>query len=817
MSKKAREFCIQLAVMVALIFFYACNKGTDPSSSREAQEDTASLVFTIDWMDVAPEPGTTARDAIDCVGRDVATIEASLYTAANEMVATRAWPCDAHGGTLEEVPAPQNDISLVLVGKNNDGEIAYRGAKGGLAIQADMENQAGVIDIFRFIPPSVTPGDHPNMIQWNPVEGASSYRITISPSEDFSNPTIDDRTTEPAFSATGLAPGTVHYVRVYARDDVGNESAGSESATFTTLPLAAVPQNVSARGGLKQVVLSWEGESDGRYNLYWSTAPGVSTAEYEGKIEDYEGTTFVHEDLQDNTIYYYVVTAQNGIGQESDISAEVSATAVGVPIEPSDLSATAGERRVTLNWTAAPGFVYNVYWSTETGVSTSDYEEKVTGINTGRFVHRDRERFRYYSIVTAENDLGESEPSNEVSAAPGWMVLEGGEAYEYAMASALDADGNSYVLGQTLNGFEAQSKIGEADILLLKYDRQGARQWAKLLGTTAADYAQSIDVDGSGNLYLLGATRGEWENGHTNGGHRYIFIIKFDSEGVQQWISYIDTASASYDVNNYLAVDSQGNSYITGWLEQDADGFYTDVFITKFDTEGNQAWIQTLASAMSEKSYGIALDDRADYCYVTGYSEGDLEEMSNHGQKDAFIAKYATSTGDRVWLKLWGDEYSELGYAIIADGEACYLSGLSRGVPFIARYDAAKGNQEWLTPLEAELELDAGQKDLVFLPDGNLLLGANSTSAGFDGQPNLGGPNQDGEYPYDIIIMGYDAEDGTRLWTRRHGGSEDDFLDGISVGTSGYYHISGNTNGDLGSQTNAGGMDIFTWKISFTP
>jgi hypothetical protein len=432
-------------------------------------------------------------------------------------------------------------------------------------------------------------------------------------------------------------------------------------------------------------------------------------------------------------------------------------------------------------------------------------------------VHEDRDSVRYYYIVTAENDLGESEPVDEVSAAPGWIVLEGGEDYEYALASALDAGGNSYVLGQTSNGFETQSRIGEADILLLKHNRQGIRQWAKLLGTAAADYAKSIGVDGDGNLYLVGATRGEWEDGHTNDGQRYIFIIKFDPDGIQQWIRYIDTVGLTYDVNNYIAVDSQGNSYITGWLEQDADSFYTDVYIAKYDTGGNQAWIHTLASDSNEMSHGIALDDQAEYAYITGYTYGDLDEQPNQGQMDAFIAKYETASGDLVWLQLWGDEYSEIGHSIIANSEACYLSGLSRGVPFLARYDATDGNQEWLQPMEAELEFDAGQKNLAFMPTGNLLVGANSMAASFDGQPNLGDPSTGGEYPYDILIMGYVAEDGTRLWTRRYGGSADDFMDGITVGTNGYYHINGNTSSDIDGHTNAGGMDIFTWKINMNP
>jgi hypothetical protein len=817
MVKHVRKRFIRLTPLVIFFFFCACDNGTNPSSSRETRKGTGSLAFTVDWVGETQEPQTTARAAIDCVGREVATIEGALYTSDNEMITSRAWPCDAHGGTLENIPAPQSDISLLLVGKNNDGDITYRGAKGGLSIRAGVDNQAGTVDIFRFIPPKAIPADRPNTIQWNPVEGAASYRVTISTSEEFSSTAIDAQTTEPTFTARGLAPGSVHYVRIYARDVVGNESAGSQTTTFTTLPLAAVPQNVSAEGDLMQITITWEGDPGSRYNLYWSTQPGVSTTQYDGKHEDLERTTYTHEELQGNTNYYYVVTAENSIGQESDISSEVSATAVGGSFGPSDVSATAGERQVTLNWTAAPGFFYNVYWSTEAGVSKTEYQERITGIEADRFVHEDCDSIRYYYIVTAENDLGESEPDGEVSAAPGWIVLEGEENSEYVLASALDGSDNSYLLSQTLNGFEDQSNIGEADILLIKYDRHGVRQWVKLLGTSAADYAQSIGVDGNGNLYLVGATSGQWQDGHTNNGRRYIFIIKYDPDGVQQWIRYIDTAGLSYDVNNYIAVDADGNSYITGWMEQDEDLFYTDVFIARYNTHGNQTWIQSLASTRNEMSYGIALNDLATYCYITGYTNGDLANQTNHGQMDAYIAKYDTTNGNLVWLQLWGGEYNEMGYAIVANQDACYVSGFARGDAFIAKHAADNGEQEWLLPLEDELELEAGPKHLAFMPDGNLLVGAASRAASFDGQANAGQPDADGVYPYDIFLMGYGAAGGQRLWTRRHGGPQDDYLKGITVGTNGYYHISGNTNSNLGGLENAGAMDIFTWKINLDP
>jgi len=94
---------------------------------------------------------------------------------------------------------------------------------------------------------------------------------------------------------------------------------------------------------------------------------------------------------------------------------------VTIPSAPQNLTAVAGDGRVTLSWQApesdggSPITGYKVYWGTSSGSYTNVQNTgnvltyTVTGLTNGQ---------RYYFAVTAINSVGESAKSNEVSATP---------------------------------------------------------------------------------------------------------------------------------------------------------------------------------------------------------------------------------------------------------------------------------------------------------------------------------------------------------------------------------------------------------------
>jgi hypothetical protein len=625
-------------------------------------------------------------------------------------------------------------------------------------------------------------------------------------------------------------------VRVYAQDNRESESAGSEMGSFTTLPLMGVPQNVTATGDILTVTLEWEGEEGAAYNVYWSTTPGVSASDNVGRFENLEATRLVHENCQGNTTYYYVVTSENSLGQESEVSAEATATAVGMPSGPANVSATAGDRRVTLNWTAIDGFSYNVYWSRSSGVSKTEYEGKAEGIEAASFVHEDLESVVYYYIVTAANGLGESDPMGEVSAGPGWVVLHANDdvySDEYGSDIAVDAAGNSYSLGNTDRAFADQPTHGYRDVLVIKNDPEGNRLWAKLLGTQAQDWAYSIDVDEAGHVYLVGTTWGDWEDFEYSNpfgtGTDYIFVIKLDTDGELLWITSMDLPSNEFDGEPpHITADADGNCYVTGSIERrvnpqsDTDERTSmDVFLARYAAaNGTQDWIRYLSSpeetegdTFDETSHAITLDAENNI-YITGATDGRLGGNEVSGGDDIFVAKYTQADAAPQWVSVHGNTSYNYGHAIAVNETYCYISGeWGYNTMHISQFNAEDGVHQWTQSLDSIL-YEEESNSIALAPSGDLFFVGFTQLPEFDGQQNAGS----GDYAFDVLLMAYNADGERRTELSRLLGSDDsDYGAGIAIGADGYARIVGQTRGDLGGHENSGRMDAFTWKYYVGP
>jgi len=90
------------------------------------------------------------------------------------------------------------------------------------------------------------------------------------------------------------------------------------------------------------------------------------------------------------------------------------------PAAPNDPGALSGDGCVLLGWDDSfTSTSYNIYWSTSSGVTTSN-GTLISGI-TGTFYSHPlvADSIPYYYIVTAVNESGQSAPSDEVSATPG--------------------------------------------------------------------------------------------------------------------------------------------------------------------------------------------------------------------------------------------------------------------------------------------------------------------------------------------------------------------------------------------------------------
>ncbi len=182
---------------------------------------------------------------------------------------------------------------------------------------------------------------------------------------------------------------------------------------------------------------------------------------------------------------------------------------------------------------------------------------------------------------------------------------------EYAYDIALDGSGNVYVAGSGLDTTGTNS-----DFLIIKYNTSGALEWAKRYNGpgNGTDSYTSIAVNGSGTVYVTGSSMGAGTN------YDYATIC-FSPSGVQQWVQRYLGPGNNHDGPNGIAIDGSGNIYVTGASMGSGTGF--DYATIKYSPSGTELWVQRYNGPLNSFDYGnsIAVDDPGNV-YVTGGSAG---------------------------------------------------------------------------------------------------------------------------------------------------------------------------------------------------
>jgi len=267
---------------------------------------------------------------------------------------------------------------------------------------------------------------------------------------------------------------------------------------------------------------------------------------------------------------------------------------------------------------------------------------------------------------------------------------------DYAKGIAVDGSGNIFITGYT-EGSLGETNGGSADAFIAKLNPSGILQWVKQLGSATMGSASSgtevgagIALDVSGNIYISGYTTGSL--GEANAGSLDVFITKFNSSGVKQWVKQLGSttmgsAASGYDHTTGITLDSSGNIYVSGSSRGnlgETNGGNEDAFVVKFNSSGVKQWISQLgsttmgsASAGDDQANGISVDSSGNV-YIAGTTMGSLGE-TNALYSDAFIAKF-NSSGIKQWVSQLGavtmgsaaNGY-DYAYDISLDGSGQYL------------------------------------------------------------------------------------------------------------------------------------------------
>lgn len=454
-----------------------------------------------------------------------------------------------------------------------------------------------------------------------------------------------------------------------------------------------------------------------------------------------------------------------------------------------------------------------------------------------------------------------------------WAKGIGGSSFEEGNSVTFDATGNVYTTGRFYNtvdfnpglGTNNLTSTGSSDIFISKLDASGNFVWAKKIGGTGADKANSLHTDAAGNIYITGffSSTVDFDPGIgtsnlTSTGSSDIFILKLNALGNFVWAKKMGGTGADEAFD--ITLDNRGNIYSTGRFSNTVDfdpgastsnlissGLF-DIFILKLTPSGNYDWAKSIGGASVEEAYAISVDT-AGNVFTTGRFEGTKDfdpgmgtyNLVSNGNRDAFILKLNTG-GNFLWAKQIGGISQDVGTDIIVDkvGDV-FISGyfnftvdfdpssgifnlVSNGITdaFVLKIGAS-GNFLWAKSMGGT-NID-GAYSISLDDNGNVYTTGNFYGTA-DFNPSTGTNNLTAiGTTSDVFISKLDAS-GNYVWAGSLGGTGDDIANSITADNAGNIYSTGyyvdSVDFDPGAGTsflnsNNGSADLYILKLSCQP
>ena len=259
-----------------------------------------------------------------------------------------------------------------------------------------------------------------------------------------------------------------------------------------------------------------------------------------------------------------------------------------------------------------------------------------------------------------------------------WQEVEGGRV----PVSARYAIGEDGSVGFAIGSYNPRRPLTIDPVI----------EYSTYLGGLMFDIAWAVAADAAGNAYIAGDT--ESANFPTvspyqpgAGGQGDAFVAKFAPDGTPLYSTYL--GGSYYDYATDIAVDSQGNAYVTGKTGsvnfptknalQPAYGGAWDAFVTKLNPTGSGLVYSTYLGGSGEENYvnagvsGAIAVDQWGAAYVTGSTQStnfptvQPFQAVLKGSVDAFVSKVSPSGAALAYSTFLGGTGGETGWAVAVD------------------------------------------------------------------------------------------------------------------------------------------------------
>ena len=425
-----------------------------------------------------------------------------------------------------------------------------------------------------------------------------------------------------------------------------------------------------------------------------------------------------------------------------------------------------------------------------------------------------------------------------------WSKSFGDAGDQFTWDIAVDGSDNIVLAGRFINkidfGGGALVSLGGNDAFLAKLGPTGGHLWSKRFGDDLAQEAQSVAVDGAGNIYVTGFFAGSIQLGqqpqsnYTSKGGNDIFVAKYDQNGNHVWSKTFGDAVSQVGLG--VAVDASGSVFLTGRMSGSVNfggGALTATgvsngFLVKLDPQGSHMWSKLIGADGENAGQGVDVD-AAGGVYVAGYftesiTFGDALQAGSGGH-DAFVAKL-TTLGTPVWTRVFGDAADQEAVNIDVEptGNAVVVGEHGGTITFDGASHASKGFDDvfaaYLEPLTGGVAWSRSFGDAADQEPGGVSFdgfGDVLFTGSFQGTISFGDLPMTAGGSDDIFLVKLSGAGGDHAWSRAFGGTSDQDGRAVAVDAGDNVILAGEYAGKVdfgkGALTSLDAEDIFLVKL----
>ncbi len=287
--------------------------------------------------------------------------------------------------------------------------------------------------------------------------------------------------------------------------------------------------------------------------------------------------------------------------------------------------------------------------------------------------------------------------------------------------------------------FPAAAKLLNVFVILLVFTctfvyAQPSEIWQRTYNNpngVGNDYCDKTIVDANGNIYVAASTR-------TANNSDDIMLVKYNSAGTRQWTKTYNYSYNGIEQPNDICFDGSGNIYVTGTSTRGPGGYY-DAILLKFDTNGNIIWVKRInrTNFSDRKAEGVSLVVR-DGIYAginfiyDDYTECGIAKYTLNGDSVSYISFGSVNNFSYRMIKMIKD--NSLSIYAVCTGEV--IPNEEKDI--LVKKINTNGNfsVEWSKTYTGSSHMNDTPRDIALGPDGNLFV-VGSTEASNQGSNTL--------------------------------------------------------------------------------